>query len=413
MVKLTRSQWGMLIILALINFFNYLDRQVIFPLFSHIKIDFRLDDFQLGLLATAFMLVHSLASVPLGVMADKYSRKVIIFFGVLFWSATSFASGLAQSFRQLLGIRSLVGVGEASYGPAAAAMISDNFPQAVRARVHGIFYSGMMVGGTVGAMLGGIIAFYFQNWRIAFFIVSIPGIFLALASLWLKDRQVQHRQDFDRFGMLFKNPAYVWILISSTLLSFAAGGYIAWGTEFVRRYKDMNLRDVSILLGITLMVAGTGGVLLGSWIADRWQMRSRWGRSMTIAISSMISGPFIFIGLQNWVKGASFFIYFFIGAAFLSFYNGPLNAVMHDLMPPKVRATAFAVYLLAIHLLGEATAPAVVGLISDRYGLQAGMELLTLVGFLGGIAFLPVALLIQRRKVELIDEYQGESLALQ
>src|SRR5689334_960051 len=112
--ELSREQKIMLVVLAMINLFNYVDRQVVFPLFHLIKADFRVSDFELGLLGTSFTLVHSIASLPLGMLADKYPRKVIIAGGVLFWSIASFASGLAGNFKTLLGIRSVVGIGEAS-----------------------------------------------------------------------------------------------------------------------------------------------------------------------------------------------------------------------------------------------------------------------------------------------------------
>ena len=133
---MSREQKMMLLVLTTINFLNYIDRQIIFPLFHSLQLEFHVSDFQLGLLGTVFMLVHSLTSVPFGMLADRYSRRAIIFCGVLFWSVTSFLSGLVGSFKGLLGVRSLVGVGEAAYAPAATAMISDNFAESLRARVH-------------------------------------------------------------------------------------------------------------------------------------------------------------------------------------------------------------------------------------------------------------------------------------
>jgi MFS family permease len=116
---MTRNQKAMLWVLTLINLLNYLDRQVIFPLFGHLKAEFGLTYFHLGILGTAFLLVQSLATFPLGILADRMSRKVIIAGGVALWSAATFASGLAGSFKGLLGIRSVVGIGEASYAPHA------------------------------------------------------------------------------------------------------------------------------------------------------------------------------------------------------------------------------------------------------------------------------------------------------
>src|SRR6185369_14928612 len=109
--NLTRQQKQILLVLTFINLINYVDRQVVFPLFHNIKMEFGVSDFQLGLLGTLFMLVHSLASLPLGILADKFSRKKIIAGGVIFWSVASFAGGLSQSFKTLLGIRSVVGIG--------------------------------------------------------------------------------------------------------------------------------------------------------------------------------------------------------------------------------------------------------------------------------------------------------------
>src|SRR5258708_4774272 len=258
--KITSNQKFMLWVLAVINFFNYIDREVIFPLFHNLKLEFHVTDTQLGLLGTAFMLVHSLASVPLGIVADKYSRKILIAGGVAFWSVASFASGLAGSFKALLGIRSLVGIGEASYAPAATAMISDNFPVEARAQAQSYFNVGMFVGGTMGAMIGGIIAYHY-NWRYAFFLVSIPGFVLAFLSGKLLDRKKSHQETKISFVELFINPTFIWILISGTLATFAVGAYISWGVEFIRRYTSYNLDQPSIILGSTLMVAGVLGVL--------------------------------------------------------------------------------------------------------------------------------------------------------
>jgi len=126
-------QWTVLIILMLINFVNYVDRQIIFSLFPfHFARISVLDYAQLGMLATAFTVVLSLASLPLGMLADRTSRRLVISCGVIFWSAATFFSGLASSFRSLLLARGLVGVGEAAYTPAGTAVISATFPQEVR-----------------------------------------------------------------------------------------------------------------------------------------------------------------------------------------------------------------------------------------------------------------------------------------
>lgn len=393
--NMSRDQKVMLLVLSAINLLNYLDRQVIFPLFGHLKAEFGLTDFHLGILGTAFLLVHSLAILPMGMLADRYSRRIIIGLGVAFWSFASFASGLVTSFRSLLGVRSLVGIGEASYGPAAVAMITDNFPSESNARVQGIFNIGMLIGGTLGAILGGIIAFYFNNWRLAFFIASLPGFILVFFALRLKDVRVQHNEPQMSILTLIQNKAYLWIIISGTLVSFASGAFITWGIEFINRYKDYNLRDAALVLGFGMMISSVIGVLAGSYIADFLHKKYAWGRSIVVAVSLIISGPLMYMGLEDISKNM-FLFFFFLGAIFLSVYLGPVTAVLHDIVPKQFRASAYGAYVLFIHLVGEAFAPAIIGKISDYYNLRVGLEFASIFVLLAGICFIPVALTIAK-----------------
>lgn len=396
----------MLWVLTLINLLNYLDRQVVFPLFGQLKIEFGLTDFHLGILGTMFLLVQSLATFPMGILADRVSRKVIIAGGVFLWSAATFASGLAGSFKALLGIRSVVGIGEASYGPAAVSMITDNFPDEMNAQVQGIFSIGMLIGGTLGAIIGGLVAFYFNNWRLAFFIVSIPGVILALSAFLIKDKRVVHNEPKVSLWSLAKNSALAWIIVSGTLVSFAVGAFITWGVEFITRYKDYNVKDASLILGVGMMAASVVGVLAGSYIADYLHKKYHWGRSMVVALSLIISAPLMYFGLADTTKGL-FLIFFLTGAAFLSVYLGPVTAVLHDVVPKQFRASAFGIYVLIIHLIGEAFAPAIIGTISDAHGLRAALEFSTLFVFLAGVAFLPVAWILYKKPRK---EFQESSL---
>lgn len=392
---MSSDQRTMLWVLTFINLLNYLDRQVIFPLFANIKLEFGLSDFHLGILGTVFLLVQSLATFPMGVLADRYSKKLIVGISVMFWSLATFACGLANSFKSLLGFRSLVGLGEASYAPAAVTMITDNFPEETNSQVQGIFNIGMLVGGTLGAIIGGLVAFYFNNWRLAFFIVSVPGIILAIMAFRLKDTPVTHNEVKVPMSSLMKNSAYVWIIISGTLVSFASGAFITWGVEFITRYKDYNVRDAALILGFGMMFASVVGVLIGSYVADKLYKTYAWGRSIVVAVSLIISAPLMYYGLSDTGQG-TFLFFFIIGAIFLSIYLGPVTAVLHDIVPKQFRATAFGMYVLIIHLVGEAFAPAIIGKISDYHGLRFGLEFATIFVFLAGVCFLPVAYITAR-----------------
>ena len=193
-----------------------------------------------------------------------------------------------------------------------------------------------------------------------------------------------------------RNKAFVWILVSGTLISFASGAFITWGIEFISRYKDYNIRDASLVLGVGMMISSVIGVLIGSYLADWLHKKYAWGRSIVVAVSLMISAPLMYFGLADTNK-LLFLVFFFSGAIFLSVYLGPVTAVLHDIVPKQFRASAFALYVLFIHLIGEAFSPAIIGQISDRYSLRTGLEIATLFVFLAGLAFIPVVTSIAKK----------------
>lgn len=394
--RVSTYQWQTLAVLTLINFVNYIDRQIIFPLFSLIKQDFQVSDFQLGLLGAVFSVVHSLATIPLGLLADRTGRNRVITAGVLFWSAATFLSGMVTSFRSLFAARALVGVGEAAYTPAATATITAVFPRELRARVQGVFNLGMFVGGAVGLALGGVLAEW-VGWRPAFFVVGIPGLLLALTVFRLPEAPRPEPDSVERIPIreLLRVPAYVAVLASSLLITFAGQAYIAWGTEFVRRYKGFGLREAGLSLGIVVVVAGMFGVLAGSALADWLAHRYPWGRVLTVVLGFLISAPFVLWALHTPDKRL-FLAAFFLGSFFMTWYHGPVTAILHDLIPSRAHATAMGVYLFTVNFFGTTWAPAVIGKIADRAGLLAGMHAALAAQVSGALCFLLVIYFIRR-----------------
>jgi MFS family permease len=174
------------VLLAAINILNYLDRNVIFALFEPIKRDLGLSDAQLGWLGSAYILVFSLAALPLGVLSDLKSRKGVIAGGVALWSAFTALGGLVRNYWQLFVCRAAVGIGEAAYGPAAASMTADYFPGKDRATAMAILAAGIPVGGVLGLLLGGWLEGIY-GWRVAFMAVGLPGFACAVLVSRLKD----------------------------------------------------------------------------------------------------------------------------------------------------------------------------------------------------------------------------------
>ncbi|MGH7701284.1 MAG: spinster family MFS transporter, partial [Gemmatimonadales bacterium] len=173
-------------LLTLINVLNYTDRNVVFALFEPIKRELALSDQQLGWLGSAYVIVLSLAALPLGVVGDLKSRRAVITFGVGLWSAFTALGGLVRSFWQLFLCRAMVGVGEAGYGPAAQAIIAEFYRGERRAFAIGIYSVGMAFGGVLGVWLGGVLAERF-GWRTAFFIMGAPGLVLAALASQLRE----------------------------------------------------------------------------------------------------------------------------------------------------------------------------------------------------------------------------------
>lgn len=398
-------QWRVLGVLALINLVNYVDRQIIFPLFPFLRHEFGLSHLQFGSLATAFTIVLSVGSLPLGMLADRTSRRMVVSVGVLFWSAATFLSGLAASFRSLLLARSLVGVGEAAYAPAGAAMVTANFPRHMRARVQGIFDIGMFAGGAIGIALGGIMAQYF-GWRAAFFLVGVPGVLLALCALRLPEvpRQAAER----RFPLrdLARVPAYVTMLLAGWFSSFAGYAYVVWGPELVEEYKGFSAGQAGLVLGVTVIVCGGCGVAVGATLSDWLARRASWGRACTIPVGFLIAAPLIYGALHS-TQRSHFVVLFGLGAFFLSWYHGPVTATIHDLIPEEGHATALGMYYLFVNLFSMALAPVVIGGIADRSNLISALHAALVAQLIGGLLFVMVVLQVRRRSVPKDDEPEG------
>src|SRR5215469_4516813 len=381
-------------ILWLLNFVNYVDRQVIFALFPFIRHDFGLRYEQLGYLATAFTVVLSLSTFPLGMLADRLSHRSVISFGVLFWSAATFFSGLAGSFRSLLGARAMVGVGEAAYAPAGAAMLSGTFPKEVRARIQGACDIGMFAGGATGIALGGIMAQSF-GWRMAFFFVGIPGLLLGLSAMRLPDPVRGSSEQAIQLRDLLRVPAYLAVLAAGWFSSFAGYTYIAWGPDLIQEVKGFTVFEAAMALGGVVVLGGALGIATGAYFSDRLAKRRPWGRPLIIPIGFVLGAPAIFAALYTSAKGP-FLALFGLGAFFMSWYHGPLTATIHDLVPPSGHSTALGLYYLFVNLFAMALAPLVVGRAADRYGLVRALHIPIAAQLMGGACFVLVVLLIRQ-----------------
>ena len=392
--RFTSKQKRTLTILTSINFLNYIDRDIIFGLVPIIQARFGVSYSQAGLLNTVFSIVHSVCTLPLGWVADRFSRRKVICYGVLFWTLATFLSGLAPTFRSLLLARGLVGVGEAAYAPAATAIITGSFPRRVRARVQGVFDLGMFVGGAIGIALGPVLMGW-VGWQAAFFVVGIPGILLAKSILGVEEPRVESPEKRVPIRHILRVPAFVWVLIGGWFINLAVYSYIFWGTTFVHTYKGFGVREASILLGVTVTFAGIFGVLTGATLADRLARIVPWGRILVVGMGFLVSTPLLFWSFHATNK-TLFVILFFLGSFFMTWYHGPLTAIMHDLIPERAHATAVGLYLFVAHFFATTWAPLLIGKVADRYDLLTGMHLALVAQLAGVVSYALVIYFIRR-----------------
>jgi len=391
-------QLRVLLILALINFVNFADRTVILPLFPLLQDYFQVSNTKLGALQTVLQAVLSLATVPFALLADRVSRRRIIAAGVIFWSLATFLSGIAATFAMLLVARALVGVGEAAYAPAAQSVISGAFSAQARAKAQAVFAAGMLIGGTAGLALGSVLGTDY-GWRSAFYFVGVPGLILGLTVLRLEEPPRPPREDVVPLMQILRVPAFAAMCLSGTLITFGSISFITWGAKFAEAEKGYSLKEAGVWLGGTLLVAALLGVLAGGAVADYLQRRLIYGRVLTVALAFLAAAPFVLWAIQEerrgWALGS-----FFIAAFLMSWYHGPVTAILHDLMPARAHATSVGVYNLVTQFLGGTLAPVAVGRISDLYGLERGLQLAVAVMTLGGLSFLFVIHLIRRHGLQ-------------
>jgi MFS transporter, Spinster family, sphingosine-1-phosphate transporter len=387
------EQARLLAVLALINFVNFADRQVLNPLIPLLRAHFNISDAQLGSLQMVLLVVLAVASIPFGLLADRFNEPKIIATGVLVWSVAAIGSGLAPTFALLFLARGMVGIGEAAYAPAAQSLISDSFSREHRALAQAIFASGMILGGISGLALGGIMGVR-HGWQHAFIIVGAIGILPGLSALKLKEPARRPRSEVVPVSQLLRIPAFLAMIAAGICITFSTVSFVTWGIDYAKNYKNFSLREAALSLAVIALLSSVFGALCGGFFADLAQKRFVYGRVLVMAAAFLAAAPFLLLAIQSdekWMVLAGFFVAMF----FMSWYHGPTTAVLHDLTPQRAHATAVGLYMFATQLLG-ALGPLLIGKISDMSDLQIGLQAATAVMVFGALLLLLVIYFVRR-----------------
>lgn len=368
-----------LVLLLTVNLLNYIDRQALYAVFPLIKEDLKLSDTGLGFLGSAFMLCYMLAAPFFGRMGDRGSRTRLAAGGLAVWSVATMLSGLAGSYRMLLAARTLVGVGEASFGTVSPGLLSDYFSRERRGRILSLFYLAIPVGSALGYILGGQLGQAF-GWKTAFLLVGLPGLFLALPLYLLNDpRQKVIRGDLPssepaliELRRFWLNRTYVNATLSMAAMTFALGGLAQWVPSFLQRSFGLDVARGNTLFGVITVVSGIIGTLAGGWLGDRFQKRSATGYLYVSAAGFLLGAPLMLLALTT--SNQTICLTAIFGAELFLFLNtGPLNTVLVNVVSPVRRAMGFAINIFAIHALGDAISPAIIGFLSDCWGLSRAL----------------------------------------
>ena len=375
-MSIRASAWTALFLLTALNFLNYIDRSVLFAVQELVKGEFKVTDAEVGYLTSAFFVCYMIAAPLIVPLADRYPRKWIMAAGALVWSVATLLSAVTHNYTELLIRHTVVGIGEATFVAISPAFLSDLFPEYRRGRVMGLFYLATPVGTALGYLIGGYLGAR-HGWRAPFLVCAIPGLVLASGVMMLKEpaRGASDRlpDSVERGSLrgLLRNKAYWSISLAAAMMTFAIGGLQVWMPTFLTRMRHVPLDRANLVFGGMTVVAGTVATVLGGWIGDRLLRRTPAGYQLVSAIGMTIAIPAVVIAIYN--TGSVMFPAIFIGEFFLLLNTAPLNAALVNSVSARIRATALAVNIFVIHLLGDAFSPTLIGYISDRTNLQTGL----------------------------------------
>jgi MFS family permease len=382
--------WTVVAILVATAILSYTDRQVLSLLVDPIRADLGISDTQVSLLlGTAFAVVYGVAGIPLGYLADRTSRRNLIFCGVLVWTVGTLACGFSQSFGQLFASRLVVGLGEAVLSPAAISLLSDYFPPSRRGTAVACFLSGIAMGIGAAILIGGGVLHFVQlgalagtplatqaPWRLVLLLIGAPGLLWALVILAIRepvrrtaDEPVASTPTIQAGGWSRVIPIYLVVMIAS-LVDNAVG---AWAPSLLIREFHMDPARVGMELGIMLTAAFGGGVLVGGWLADRAGVSGGWSRKLLVCL---IAGALI-LPVAAMINAAYVSLVLLSIPAYFAL-SGIVTAcgfsAILDVVPNRSRGLAMSVSFFLNVAVGGSAGPTAVSLASRYvFGSEAGL----------------------------------------
>jgi len=367
-----------LLVLTALNLVNYVDRSVLNAVQPLVQREFQLTKTELGYLTSAFLIFYMVAAPFVGPLADRYSRKRIIALGAFFWSGLTLLTAVTHTYTELLIRHTLVGIGEATFVTIAPTFVADLFSEDRRGRILGVFYLAIPVGFALGYILGGWLGPQY-GWRFPFYLAAAPGFLVGVAVLFLKEPE---RGQFDSLketpergtiSGLARNPAFLTSTLGMAAMTFSLGGILVWMPQFLYSERHYSLEKANLIFGIIVVVDGILAALTGGWLGDYLLRRTKGAYYLVSAVGMALGVPFMIVAL--FFKGPIMVPAIAVAAFFLLLNTSPLNAAVINSVGAHIRATAIAVNIFIIHILGDVPSPTMMGWVADRHTLQMAFVL--------------------------------------
>jgi MFS transporter, Spinster family, sphingosine-1-phosphate transporter len=403
-----RYSYYALSVLTFVNFLNYIDRQALPAVAPAMQRDLGLTDTEIGAMEAALLLSFTVLAPVFGRLGDRYSRTRLMAAAAILWSlATGLAAwvdrwpmlppslelklpffgvvALSSVALGLCGVRAMVGVGESSYSTITPTLVADYFPLQRRATALGVFQAAIPMGFALGYVLGAVLAHFF-GWRVAFMLVGLPGVIVALFVWRLKepkrgardiaetvesvaDREIAGGKDatqswWSTTRQIFGTRDWLLSTAGYTALTFVLGAFATWATLMLARDKQMSETAAAVVLGVVTLVAGAAGTFGGGWIADRVAAKRRNGYFLVCAVSSLLGVVPAVIALITH-RPLFFLPAMFFAVVLLFINNAPFHAILVNSVPPAIRASAMALNIVVIHACGDLISRFGVGKLSD------------------------------------------------
>ncbi|MGW8972252.1 MFS transporter [Streptomyces platensis] len=387
---------------------DYIDRQIVVSTFPYLKKEWGLSDTALGALVTTVSVTIAVFALPAARLADRWGRvKTIAAMGSA-WSLAALACAVSGNYAQLFAARSLLGVGEAGYGPAGAALLSGYFPQRLRATVLSVFQAAGPLGAVLGVLFGGVMAGQF-GWRVTLGAFGVPGLLLALVFLKVRDyrtpaasggtadsgasegltgdRAPSGQQDLAAtVRELFRSRTAVWCYLGGALNLVVLSTLYTWLPSYLGRAYGLSSAQAGVKAALFILAGFVGAIVFGH-LADRCAVRRPRRRLMVPAVLAAGAWGLLFTAFGVLGPGAGQYALIVIAGLPVAAALGTAPAAVIDVVHPSVRATAVGMAALVQNLFGLAVGPVLTGLLSDAFGLGPALAVMPLFCLAAAAAF--------------------------